>query len=289
MSSISTRPRVQSIAGPIMTSVAAAGVVLAGKALKALLNAAVENKRRVKQTAPAEHSIQPISVLQGQYLQSKREMLDEFHGKLPETESIRVAVLASIANTPFYVADAAALQQQSQRLQAAVTKAELHRAEQRLLETLAASHRQVFGDTLALACQRAAVRMGFDQIEVVRLPKEIRVIAADAMGRCLVSEIQAGVQSEPAIATEVVGVLDGSCQKLLDDFDRSLEGEGVRSAPPSRKFTGGVCELVVAREIARDRWKPLSKPRAVPHCAHENAINRARRLNKSTLTLRSKE
>jgi hypothetical protein len=272
-----------------MTSLAAAGVVLAGKALKALVDAAGENRRRIKQTIPAEHSIQPVSLVRGQYLQNKQDMLDQFRGKHPEVESIRTAVLASIANTPFYVTDTATLQRQSQQVQAAVTKADLQLTEQRLLETLATGHRQVFADTLAIACQRAAVRIGFPQVEVVRLPKEIRVIAADTHGRCLVSEIHAGGQSDPAIATEVVGVLDGSCQKLLDDFDRSLEEEGVQAAPPNRKFTGGVCELATAREIARDRWKPLFKLRSEPHSQHEDAINRARRLNKPTITLRSKE
>lgn len=287
MSSISTRPRVQKIGGPIMTSVAAAGVVLAGKALKALLNAALENRSRLKHSL-VEHAIQPVSVLEHEYSRRKLEMLDQFRGKLSEAESIRAAILGSIANTPFYVADETRFHQQSQQLQAAVTKADLQVAEQRLLETLATGHRQVFADTLALACQRAAVRMGFAQVEVVRLPKEIRVIAEDKQGRCLVSEIHSEAGSDPAVATEVVGVLDGSCQKVLDDFDRSLEEEGVQAAPPNRKFTGGVCELTAAREIARNRWRPLSKPRTEPHCTQEDGIDRARRLNKNP-KLRSKE
>lgn len=287
MSSISTRPRVQKIGGPILTSVAAAGIVLAGKALKALLDAASENRTRLKHSSVAP-AIQPVSVLEHAYSESKREMLQQFRGKLSEPESIRAAILGSIANTPFYVGDATPIQQQSQQLQAAVTKADLLVAEQGLLETLATSHRQIFADTLALACQRAAVRIGFAEVEVVRLPKQIRVIAEDKRGRCLVSEIHAEAESDPSIATEVVGVLDGSCQKVLDDFDRSLEEEGVQAAPPNRKFTGGVCELAAAREIAGNRWKPLSKPGTEPHCPQEHGIDRARRLNKNP-KLRSKE
>jgi len=290
MSSISTRPRVQKINGPILTSLAVAGVVVAAKAIKAVLGAAGENVQRARRASAVEPGLQPVINLKEQFVQSRREIFDQAQATLPEIEAMRVATLGSIATTPFYVDNPAALQQHCGILRGATTLAQVKTAEQNILASLTAAHQQVFVNTLALACQRAAHRLGFAQVEVIRLPDEVRVVAADPAGRTLVSEIRADAEQEPALATEVVGVLDGSCQRLLDEFDRCLEEEGVRSAPPRRKFTGGVCELAAARDIAAERWKALAKPATGPvRSRRQDATRRAQRLNNSpTITVRPK-
>jgi len=288
MSSISSRPRVQRIQGSILTSLAAGGVVLAAQAVRALIAKSAPTTEKLGRALPAEHALLPVGDLRDQYLQRRREALDQAQNSLPEVETLRAAALASLDSTPFCIENTSVLRAQCLALQNAGTRAEIRKAEHALLDVLTVEHQQIFANAIALACQRAAVRLGFDRVDVVRLPDEVRVIAVDPSGRTLVSEIQSH-ERETGITTEVVGVLDGSCQPLLDRFDQSLEEEGVRSGPPQRRSTGGVCELAAARAIARDRWKPLAKPQPAAIPEEQETYSRARRLNAPTkLTVRSR-
>ena len=108
----------------------------------------------------------------------------------------------------------------------------------------------------------------------------MRVIATDPAGRTLVTEIVNSRDGEPGLETEVVGVTDGSCNPILDAFDKALEAEGVHSAPPTRKFTGGVCELAAAREFVR---KKISQGQSsgIKASSSNNDIQQLRRMQQS--------
>jgi hypothetical protein len=66
-----------------------------------------------------------------------------------------------------------------------------------------------------------------------------------------VTEIGTAIDRETTIATEVIGMSDPSCGQILDEFNQALAEAGVRSSPPERKSTGGVCELEAAKEFIR--------------------------------------
>jgi hypothetical protein len=167
-----------------------------------------------------------------------------------------VETLAVLSAVPFHVLDAKSIETKWQALVNSSTLDEAHRAQECLIRTIEQSHQTVFTNTLALACQNAAIETGFAKIET--LPSQVGVIrfsATDPRGRSLVTEIRTE-KGETALETEVVGVTDGSCAKILDAYDASLEKQGVKSGPPARKFTGGICELAAAREFLRRKVKP---------------------------------
>lgn len=280
MSSISSRPRVEKIAGSVLTTVAAAGVVLAAKAIESLLGtvtsaAKLATAERPRQT---EQGFLPVAALSVQLEGHRRKTFERMRQTLPAVEALRAANLETLMVTPFYLENAARLEPHCRALQQATTLAGVRQAGKALQGALESGHHQIFVDTLSLACQRAAARVGFDRLEVVRLPDQVRIIAEDAAGRALVTEIQSALHRAPALATEVVGVSDPSCQQILDDFDRVLEEEGVHSAPAQRKFTGGVCELAGARKIASRKLKPLAgniqRAKPEPPAARTRQFNR---------------
>src|SRR5439155_1069749 len=131
----------------------------------------------------------------------------------------------------------------------------------RLASILETERQLVVREALATACGNASSRLGFNNIETTWDTDDlVRVVASDHAGRSLVTEIRTPRGTEPRIDTEVVGVTDGSCHPILDRFDHALEDEGVRSAPPQRRVTGGVCQLAAAkefvqRELRRNRSK----------------------------------
>jgi hypothetical protein len=150
------------------------------------------------------------------------------------------------------------------------------------------SHTSVLRHALTLACTNAALKVGFGAVEALQAGNgTIRVIASDESGRALVSEISTAANGNPHIETEVLGVTDGSCNDMLDAYDRALEEEGVRSGVPRRKFTGGVCELGAAREFIRRKVRRMPKQPA-PAVKDNHADSRRQQKSNSARQLTQK-
>jgi hypothetical protein len=173
---------------------------------------------------------------------------------LTAVEKVQVSTLLALATTPCMVESPGGLRQQLESLQSSRSLDEAERSQQALFDSLASSHRNLFEQSLGEVCAKAAVEVGFSQVEFDRSrPGELRVIATDPAGRSLVTEISTLPSGEASLATEVVNVRDNSCGQILDRFDATLERFGVHAGPPHRKATGGVCELAAARDLLRKK------------------------------------
>src|SRR5579884_2877667 len=218
MSSISSRPKVEKISGPVFAAVATAGAVLAATTLqglrRSLSQADKHTLRSSSSTTDPGSALHPVPVLRAQFTQKRQEALEHARLHLPPIEALRVASAASITGTPFYMDHPAVLEPHLRALQEATTLEAVQRAEADLLVRLEDGHHRLFVETLSVACQRAAAKLGFDRTEIVRLPNEVCVIVTDPTGRSLVTEIEIDSQRDLTLATEVVGVSDGSCQEI---------------------------------------------------------------------------
>jgi len=193
----------------------------------------------------------------------------------------KLSELASLAATPYLVQDNATLCQSIATLERATTISQVQQAKEKLLKAMEHSHQQLFVQAVTLACTKASLKVGFSSVETMPSVVEntVRVVATDSAGRALVTEINADPRHEPSIETEVVGVSDGSCNQILDAFDLALEEAGVRSRPPSRKFTGGVCELAAARDFVRRKVRRSAGAQQNLQTPDASATRRRQRFN----------
>jgi len=177
---------------------------------------------------------------------------------LPEVEATKVETLQE-ASAYRIEPSSGALDAPMRSLQQASTPAEARMAQDEVMATLETEHHRLFTERLIGACKRASVEAGFPTVET-QVPSDgpVRVVATNEAGHALVSEVEAAPGEEPSLATEVVGVRDGSCNEMLDAFDEALEEEGVRAATPRRTFTGGVCELAAAKDFVRSKVRKRS-------------------------------
>lgn len=177
---------------------------------------------------------------------------------LPEVEATKVETLQE-ASAYRVEPSSGALDAPMRSLQQASTPAEARMAQDEVMATLETEHHRLFTERLIGACKRASVEAGFPTVET-QVPSDgpVRVVATNEAGHALVSEVEAAPGEEPSLATEVVGVRDGSCNEMLDAFDEALEEEGVRAATPRRTFTGGVCELAAAKDFVRSKVRKRS-------------------------------
>lgn len=258
MSAVTSRPSVISVSGTAAAAALTGGAVLAASLISSLLRglgSAVREAHRAYARPP--EALWPVAALRDEHHARHREAAVRLTSSgLSPVEAARVALLSGIAETPFVVAPNVSVEADLRAVRAAATVAEVERAGRVLLSRLEAAHQQVFTGALVVACSNASLKTGFGSVETAPgVAGGVRVIATDPAGRALVTEISGGEDAQ-SIRTEVVGVSDGSCQRILDAFDKALEEEGVRADAPRRAVTGGVCELEAAQDFVRRKLKP---------------------------------
>ncbi|MGC8795240.1 MAG: hypothetical protein ACP5U2_17815 [Bryobacteraceae bacterium] len=139
--------------------------------------------------------------------------------RVPAQEARLVRELASVA--PLAVADTRGLQQELRARPLAEWP-----------ELIRRQHQQIFHRTLTDAVVRACRRLEFQPKQLA----EGRLLAEDRGGRALAVEIR----PEGQVQAEVLGIADGSCHTVLDQFLEALKKEGVGIARiDSRRWTGG--------------------------------------------------
>lgn len=282
MSEVTTRNKantIESLAIPVGAIVVGACLVGLARGLSFLAKAAI---------AECEKTLNPSPTLRSVATLRSENPLELTLSKGQELDSLKIQAFKQLADQPLLTANRMELEQSLMKLDRAKTLTEFISTHKNVLTKLEDGHQRIFSSALLEAGKRAAIKIGFGKIEALRSPVSttIRFAATDALGRSLVTEICAPKDRDVRIETEVVGVKDGSCHSILDDFDKALEAEGVRSQPAKRKVTGGVCELAAVRAFVEKKIAPAAanaakKPAALSH----DAVKRVRRLNKNPAVL----
>jgi len=290
MSSVSTRNKantIESIAIPAGAIVVGACLLGLAKGLSALANAALQASKN-KPMAESPKVLKSVAALR-----AESAPLELSVSASHNLETLKAQAFKELATQPLMVANQAKLKTSILALDCAQTLEELETAHLGVVATLESGHQQVFTTAILDAGKRAASKIGFTKIESLPSPlvSTVRFAATDALGRTIVTEVNSARDGNMKIETEVVGVSDGSCTTILDDFDKALEAEGVKSKTPTRKFTGGICELAAVRKFLEKKIAPALPVAVKPESASstDEAVNRARRLNqKQTSTQKRK-
>jgi hypothetical protein len=244
MSAILFLPFIQSI-------VALAVVDSAAVKLGGLLQSAFGPTARLPTTVEAPNAtalrVEPVSVVRSVTVEPERTR--GLRGApASSVEERKAAAVASLAARP-YLVEPTRVRPAIEALRAAQTIATVERAHERLTELVEASHTQVFTQGLTAACERAAIAVGFDEVQVIASARGPRVVAKDAKGRALVTEIQSSADRMPSLETEVLGSRGRACEEILTAFDEALAAQGVQGGARERRSTGGVAMLAAARDL----------------------------------------
>lgn len=289
MSASTSRPHVQSVSGAALGAIAAGGAVVAAALIASIIDSLGSAGRKAYELSAKQLKPNPVGALKPTLALRNEEKAFRAQARaivqqnaLSEIEAAKISALAGIAATPYQVENSGPVRQRLSALCGAASLSDVQQARNALLKTIESEHQRLFVRALSLACSNAAVKAGFKTIQMASGPGgETRVIASDSAGRTLVTEIHSVPDRDTSVVTEVVGVADGSCNDILDAFDKALEEEGVRASRPRRKFTGGVCELAAARDFIRGKIKPsaTSNPEQVAKSGDVAAARRSQRLN----------
>jgi hypothetical protein len=279
MSETYQRKEVKSVSSAVLP-VAVGGIVLAAKlsykVLSSLSSAAREvyTRKTVDTPAGRHRAIKSLPAIRTeQTVIRKGERLKD------NVDAIKVSVLLSVKQAGYIVENSCTLHEKLEALRKSSTESEAKSASEDLIKALETSHKRVFVKGLTVACKNASIEAGFPTVQTSESSGLVRVVATDAAGRALVTEISSKGADGPEITTEVVGISDGSCRNIMDAFDRALRRQGVESSEPRRKFTGGVCETEAARKFVQSMIRRQNKPCQQTERDKKRSLRRTQRLN----------
>ncbi len=249
MSAITSRPRIVRLP-PDLLAVANTNACLASEVFEPLVSAHPDLM------SIAAGSIVPTAT--GPVLQDRFEALqNDALAVLSATSSgigphdVALATAAALAGAG-YMIDNRVVEPALNSVREADSCADALRRARALAMRAEADHLRAIQQGLAEACARASVQAGFGDVEICRgSDGAARVLATNSAGKALVSEIRVPGDRPASLATEVLGVSDGSCQGILDRFDAALDATGITGAAVERRTTGGVPELRAAKESIR--------------------------------------
>ena len=198
--------------------------------------------------ARSGETIRPVSKIRSEF----KALVPDL-GPLASADDAKKVVFSALASSPFYMTDENGFKERIAALERSATIEEVRSAASGISEFLETGNQKVLAEAIRMACERASNRIGFTRFEAIPVPvssTQVRFAATDALGRTLVTEISAPLDGDVRVDTEVLGVSDDSCHKLLEEFHEALRREGVDIAgPPTRESTGGICTSAAAREF----------------------------------------
>lgn len=281
MSAVNTRNKSNSIesaaipAGAIVIGACLFGLV---KGLSSLANSALQTSRNESLKGNSK-SLKSVAAIR-----SESKPLRLSNSGNNDLETLKTQTFKQLAIQPFLVTNKTEIETSIIKLDQAKTLLEFKTVHEEIVTKLESGHQQLFTTALLEASQRAALKIGFQKLEILPSPlvSTVRFAATDSLGKTIITEINAPIGCDARIETEVVGVSDGSCNSILDAFDQALEAEGVRSQSAQRKFTGGVCELSAVRDFIKQKVVPkTNKSTDAKDFGLENDSKRRQRLNQN--------
>jgi hypothetical protein len=276
MSEVSSRPRVRSVVCrsiDVHTSGSVVVGTIVSEALRGLVSEAFTTQPSIECPRIDRLIASPEATLR--LTEGRIEAAARVAPGTDRVVAEKAAALLAISQAPLLVRPAAVMSHVD-RLIGASTIETVREAERDLVHAINSENAYALGEALAASCRQASIDTGFVNVETAVVVGDIRVVATDGSGRALVSEIRRGDDTHaPSVETEVVGFTDGRCHATLDRFDASMEAQGVHTeGSPERKWTGGVCELSMARDFIRQKVAPAVRRPETPHTRRSRLVPR---------------
>jgi hypothetical protein len=253
------RREVRSISCSVLP-VAASGIILVSRLVAPILRSLSQQAKEVFKEAVVPLASNQLKLIKPlSHLHLEKQAVQAGGRVLSAAETLKLSALLAISKSQCVIENRPDNILHVEALRSAVYLEDAQRALGILIASIKTDHNKIFLKGLTIACTRASVSAGFSSVQTETTDGVMRIVATDHFGRALVTEIHSGRTHEPEMMTEVVGVKDGSCKQIIDVFHQELEAQGITSAPPRRKYTGGVCSMDAAFKFIQRSIKPENK------------------------------
>jgi len=272
MSITISRERVQQILGVAQTGVeeisrelTSSACALSSEAESAIENALESHESEIpsEPALPESESLVGCEALSEIRSDTREQVREELDGEeVSEVEAIQAETIGALeAAGHLNAEDASSVAETLGQLAEAESVTEARKLREETLSEANQSHRQAFVGGVADAVQEASMTVGFGNVQVSEGPTgDTRVVAENEKGQAIVTEIHDDGDGDPSLASEVVGVFDGSCHEIMEEFEAALAENGIRASSAATWETQGRCKLNAARDYAAEKYGASKEP-----------------------------
>lgn len=196
--------------------------------------------------APSE-----LKVIQTDYDRHLAVAQKRHYGKV---EQLKVAAIATLVQSQenLLISEPSVVAEQIQRIVDAKTFREVSQEVKSTFKEVKAQHTKAFVANLTKAVTASAISVGFKHV-LVQEPRAgmTRIVGTNQIGQNIIAEIETAKHVD--IHTELVGFMDGSCEKVMRKFDEELSARGITTKHKEQKPTYGIPRLPYAQRLAKPR------------------------------------
>lgn len=227
---------------------------------------------------PTTTCVSSPNILRGQFKKTYASISKKMTQKgLSTLDATKASVIATISRMNFKVEDGKNVGKILNELANTQDGNSVKREVKALMNQLKASHTKVFTSTLARACAKASLAVGFKEVEVKEVLGKLEVIATNMIGQRLISEISMDQKTSAVnVNTETIGITDGSCSLIMNRFNDELKRTGIKIGNEEMKFTGGACQMSYAKMIDQQDKEQKRKEKEVERLRKLNTIQKQR-------------
>ena len=169
-----------------------------------------------------------------------------------DIEQLKVAALATLVTSQenLLVSDPVLVAKKIQHVVDATTVAGTRQAIKTAIHEIKVQHTESFVANVVKAVEQSAISVGFKEVKVQKpSPQMVRVVAVNNSGQNLIAEIENDKQVD--IRTELIGFVDGSCNKVMRAFDDEMMARGITTSHKEKKQTHGIPQMPFARKLTK--------------------------------------
>ncbi len=149
-----------------------------------------------------------------------------------------------------------------------------------VMQILEVEHTKVFVNNLAKACANASFNVGFKDIEFKKVQGKLEVIATNGIGQHLNSEIGLDAKTNNVnVNTETIGVADGSCTRIISNFNDELKKMGIKIGSENTKPTGGIPQMSYSKLVQQMDREQKRKQKELERLIRLNINNKQKQHN----------
>jgi hypothetical protein len=174
----------------------------------------------------------------------------------------KAAIIQALSETDFIVSPSSVITDCFKNVIQANNEQSMEQAFKRGIRELQHAHAETFVQAMANVCRKASVQSGFSDVSMKLMPASqgIVVTALNEKGQGLVTEIALDRWQEINTTTEVIGIHDGSCGKVMSMFNDSLKKFGVKFGSEKTRSSLNCPVNNSQKNRALERVRKLNQP-----------------------------
>lgn len=160
----------------------------------------------------------------------------------------KASLLLSLSKMDFKVSQSISIRNGLQAVLHAKEAKTLNAEIKSVMRELESAHTEVFVRNLAKACANASFNVGFKMVEIKNVESKLEVIGTNQSGQRIISEISLDLKTNQVYAnTETIGIIDGSCSRVITQFNEELKKMNIKIGHEKTLFTGGISQMGYAK------------------------------------------